>query len=277
MHPLLVDLGEVHLPMVGTVHLELRTYGVLVAIALLVGWYGVVRRGRTRGLDPDRVSSVVFWSVVAGLAGGKLGLLIVELPYYLEHPGRLISSDFLRAAGVVWTAILGGLAGVLLSARRLGMNAAAVLDLGAAPLPVAQAIGRLGCMAAGCCFGSQCSLPWAVTYHSELAHAQTGVPLGIGLHPAPLYEAAGNLLLVLPFVLLVERRQRFAGEGALAYLVGYALLRFAVEFARGDAVRGLWLGDSLSTSQILSLAVLAAALPLWMLLRRRAAAGDAGG
>ncbi|GAB4225226.1 MAG: prolipoprotein diacylglyceryl transferase [Acidobacteriota bacterium] len=272
MHPLLFDLGEIRLPLVGPVHLALPTYGVLVATALLVGWFWVVRRARARGLDADRVSSVVFWAVLAGLVGGKLGLVAVELPHFVARPEELLSADFLRAAGVVWTAILGGLVGMVVSARRLGIAVADVVDLAAVPLPVAQAIGRLGCLAAGCCYGGVCSLPWAVTYHSPLAHARTGVPLGVPLHPAPLYEALGSLALVLPLVLFVDRRRAFPGEVGLAYLAGYSVLRFAVEFARGDAIRGLWLGGRLSTSQIVSAAVLLVVVPLWVAGRRRAGA-----
>lgn len=272
MHPFLFDLGTYDLPLLGEIHLRLPAYGVLVATALVVGWIWIARRAMRRGIDVDAAMGVVFWGLVGGLAGGKIGLLVVDLPLYLSEPSRLLSADFLQAAGVVWTAILGGLLGLVLAARHSGMPLGEIADLIAVPMPVCQAIGRLGCMAAGCCFGGTCAAPWGVTYHSVDAHLRTGVPLGTPLHPAPLYEALFSLAIVLPLVLLADRRRRTPGEAAAAYFATYGAGRFVVEFFRGDAVRGVWLGGTLSTSQILSLLIVPVALAVWWTLRRRAPA-----
>lgn len=275
MHPFLFDLGEFELPLLGTIHLRLPTYGFLVALALVVGWIWVARRARTRGMDVDAVMSAVFWAILGGLAGGKLGLLVVDAGYYLEDLSRLASADFVQAAGVVWTAILGGLAGLVVATRVSGVPLGEMVDLAAIPLPVCQAIGRLGCLAAGCCYGGTCAQPWGISYHSVEAHVRTGVPLGTALHPAPLYEALWSVLVVLPLLLLVERRRRTPGEAAAAFLVLYGVGRFGVEFFRGDDVRGLWLGGALSTSQVLSLAIVPVAIAAWLWLRRLPGASEA--
>jgi phosphatidylglycerol:prolipoprotein diacylglycerol transferase len=121
--------------------------------------------------------------------------------------------------------------------------------------------GRLGCLAAGCCYGRPTDLPWAITFTNPLAAANVGTPLGIPLHPTQIYEA-GAELLILVLLLATERRGRvFAGRTFWMYLLLYAISRFVIEFYRGDP-RGEILG--LSTSQFIS--VLLAPLSLGMLI-----------
>ena len=273
MHPYLIDLGEVSLPWIGKVHLALPAYGLIVALGVVVAWIWMQKRAQAEGIRPEDSSSVAFWTLVGGLAGGKLGLLIVEAPWYLAHPGDLLSAGFLQAAGVIWTAVLGGIAGMLIASRRLGLPLGRLLDAAAPTIPVAQAIGRMGCLMAGCCFGGACSEPWAIVYHSQAARARTGVPLGLPLHPAPIYEALWSMAVVLPLTLLAFRWRRRPGEAALAYLASYGVGRFIVEFFRGDTVRGLWFGGRLSTSQIISAVAVPAALGILFWLRTRPVPG----
>ncbi len=274
MHPYLLDFGLRRLPLVGQVHLFIPTYGVLVATAMLVGWFWTLRNARRAGLDLNKAATAVFWTLVAGIIGGKLGLVLVEARTFIADPRQLLSIDFVRTAGVVWIAVLAGAGALVLATRRLGLPTPVLLDAVAVPLPVSQAIGRIGCLMAGCCYGRECRLPWAVVYHSPEAQIQTGVPLGQPLHPSPVYEALWCLLVVLPGLLWLRRQPgRAPGELAAAYLVLYGVGRFLVEFTRGDAIRGLWFGGTLSTSQLLSLLAAPAGAAIWVALRRRQAAG----
>ncbi len=288
MHPYLIDFGRLDLPFLGEVHVALPTYGPLVATALVVSWLWFFRIVRRDGLPVEPAARVAFWTLVSGLVGGKLGLVIVDLDWYLANPGRLLSVDLLTAAGVIWAALLCGLAGLIVSARMNGLPAGLVLDAAAVTLPVAQSIGRVGCLMAGCCYGracappgDECTLPWAVVYHSHEAHLRTGVPFGVELHPTPVYEILWSLAVVLPVVLLVRRMRAAPGEVILAYFATYGTGRFVIEFFRGDPARGLWFkdlsagspDDLLSTSQIVSLAVVPLAVLLWVRLRR-SASGD---
>lgn len=270
MHPFLIDFGTVTLPFLGEVRLALPSYGFFLALAAAIGWIWYHREARRRGLDLEHASAVLFWTIVAALVGGKLGLIVVEPGYYLSHPSELLGSDFLRAGGVVWAAVLAGLATMIGLCRRWQLPVATVLDSAAITLPLVQAVGRIGCLLAGCCHGSRCDLPWGVIYRSPEAHERTGVPLGIPLHPAPLYESAFSLLVALPALLFVRRRQRFPGEVILAYLTFYGIGRFVVEFFRGDGARGLWFGGTLSSGQLVSLVISPVAAALWIALRDRA-------
>jgi phosphatidylglycerol:prolipoprotein diacylglycerol transferase len=138
-------------------------------------------------------------------------------------------------------------------------------------LPLAHAVGRLGCFLAGCCYGAAHDLPWAVTYTDPAAADLNGTPLGRPLHPTQLYEALlelGNFAVVT----WVWRRAPRSWAPVATWLGLYGAERFALEFLRGDP-RGAWLG--LSTSQWLALAMLGAALWLLATIARRSAAPSA--
>ncbi len=276
MYPYLIDV-MLRLPLLGPLHVQLPSYGLMVALAIALGWVWLTKNARADGLDPDAAAQATFWAVLGGMLGGKLGLILVEFPSYLADPGQLLSMDFVRAAGVIWTGVLGGTAGFVLVAYRRGLPLARLLDAAAVPLPVCQAIGRVGCLLGGCCYGGRCDLPWGVVYHSAEAHGRTGVPLGVPLHPAPLYEALWSLAVVLPLLLLFRSRarHRVPGQITLLYFALYGVGRFLVEYSRGDAIRGLWFGGAVSTSQLLSLTIVPTAALLWVWLVRRARAAGA--
>lgn len=260
MHPFLIEFGSFRLP----------TYGVLISTAALVGFYWLLANAKREGLDPDKAGGAAFWGLFAGICGAKLGLILVEYRTYLSDPGQIFTLDFFQAAGVIWAGVLSGMAALLFYARRHRVPTGPLFDAAAIPIPVSQAIGRLGCLMAGCCYGNSCSMPWGIVYHSEEAHSRTGVPLDVSLHPTPLYEFGWNLLVVLPLLLLLRRRPRIVrGELGLAYLGLYGTGRFMIEFFRGDAVRGVWFNGALSTSQLISAAMVPAAVGAWFFLRHR--------
>jgi phosphatidylglycerol:prolipoprotein diacylglycerol transferase len=272
VHPYLIDLGRVDLPLLGPTHLALPTYGVVIVVAVLVGWFWFVRNARLEGLPEDRAASAALWTLLAAIVGGKLGLALVEYDRYLLQPSNMLSTGFLQAAGLIWAAVLAAILTLVGLALLWNLPLGRLLDAGAIPVPLSQAIGRIGCLMAGCCFGDQCAAPWAIVYHSQEAHARTGVPLATPLHPAPIYEALWCLLAVLPLVLLARRWRRRPGEVALIYCVAYGIGRFFIEFARGDVSRGLWFDGAVSTSQLISLVVVPVALIAYLVLRSRAPA-----
>jgi phosphatidylglycerol:prolipoprotein diacylglycerol transferase len=125
--------------------------------------------------------------------------------------------------------------------------------------------GRLGCFAAGCCYGKPTTVPWAVVFTDPAAAANVGTPLGIRLHPTQLYEA-GAELLILAFLLATERRGRpFAGRTFWLYMFLYAVSRYVIEIYRGDP-RGVVPFLDISTSQFISLILgpLSLIMLLWL-------------
>ena len=183
MHPYLIDFGTATLPLLGEIRVALPSYGLLVALAMVIGWGWFVRNAARDGIDREVASNVVFWAVISGIVGGKLGLVLVEPKAFLTHPSRFVSFEFLSSAGVIWTGVLGGVGAMILLARSYKLPLATVLDAAALPLPVAQAIGRVGCLLAGCCFGSPTTLPWGDTPSASGCNVRS--PAGVAISSRP--------------------------------------------------------------------------------------------
>jgi phosphatidylglycerol:prolipoprotein diacylglycerol transferase len=251
LHPILVDLGTFDLPMLGETHLFLPTYGLLFAGGVLVAWMWFMRRAARSDLDPDRVFNLTFYTLLAGLLGAKLSLVIVDWDYYVSNPANLLG--IVRAAGVLMGGVLAGALTFALYAWRTGLPMRELGDAIAAPLALAQAIGRLGCFAAGCCYGVETGGWCAVTFTDPAAAAQTGVKLNVPLVPTQLIQMCNDLALAVLLTWLWRKRPRPPGTVFWIYVLLYSVSRGIIEIWRGDAQRGLYFGDRVSTSQLLAI------------------------
>lgn len=250
MHPVLFHIGS----------LAIHTYGVLVAAGFLLGLTTAAHRAKTEGIDPERINDLGVWLIVAGMLGGKL--------FYIVFFWR----DFIigwRAAGIASVRegfvfyggfICASLATVAYT-RLKKLPLAKVADAFAPSVALGHAFGRLGCFFEGCCYGKACSLPWAVKFPPP--HVMTNIPV----HPTQLYEAAGNFA-IFGALSLFYRRKRFDGQVWWLYVLSYGVLRFVVEFFRGDSdVHYL---SVFSIGQFIAVAMVLAALVGWKLCRRSA-------
>ncbi|MCU0234677.1 MAG: prolipoprotein diacylglyceryl transferase, partial [Thermoanaerobaculales bacterium] len=181
MYPTLLDLGFYELP----------SYGVILAIGVLAGLWTLHRRAGSVGLDGAKLVDFALWLVIWALLGAKLLLVIVELPSYLANPAALLG--LVRAGGVFLGGFLAAVAAAVVLLRRYRLPALLTFDVVAPSLALGHAIGRVGCLLAGCCWGARCDLPWALTYTSPVAAQRLGTPLHVPLHPYPVYEAIFNL------------------------------------------------------------------------------------
>ena len=258
MKPFLFEL-----PIFG-MHFALPTYGLTLAIAFLVALWFAQWEARRNGLASEAVLDLWIAALVSGIVGAKVLLYALDFRYYLENPRAILSG--LQSAGVFYGGFLAAVLTCLYMIVKRDLPGWRIADIAAPAIALGQAIGRIGCFAAGCCYEKETHLPWAVTFTDEEAHRLTGVPLDVALHPSQLYESALDFVLFLT-LLVLSRRKRPDGQLFLWYLLLYALLRGAVEFTRGDP-RGQILGAS--TSQLIAAAAAtAAAFLLWR--RRRAA------
>lgn len=221
MFPKLISIGSFYLP----------TYGLLVALGFLAGMALATKLARRDSLDPDRVANLCVYCALAGLAGAKLLMFFFDFDFYVEHPSRIFSLDTLLSAGVYYGGFLGALLFAWLYIRQQKMPWLRTADVITPGLALGHTIGRLGCFAAGCCWGDRCDRPWSVTFTNPDAHEITGVPLGIPLHPAQLYEAgltAGVALLLYRASL----KPHPPGRILALYLLLYSPARLFVEFFR---------------------------------------------
>ncbi len=246
--------------------LTLHTYGVLLALAFLAGLWVVSREARKAGLDATVITDMAVYVLIGGLVGAKLLLLLVEWSYYAKHPVEIWG--LLQSGGVFYGGLLGAFPVAWWFARRHHLEGWKTADVLAPGVAIGQAIGRLGCFAAGCCYGRPADVPWAVTFHDVYATRQVGTPLDTPLHPTQIYESLATLAIFV-FLKWLARHKRFDGQVMLAYVFLYALARFVIEFYRGDAARGMVLGGWLSTSQFIAILMVLAVLFLYPYVLRK--------
>lgn len=247
--------------------LVIHTYGFLLAVAFLAGLSISARAARRQQVDPAKIYDLGLYIAISALVGSKALLLITELGYYLDHPKEIFSLATLRSGGVYYGGfILAVIVGVAM-AKRHKLPVWRVADCAAPGIALGQSIGRLGCFAAGCCYGKPTSSMFGVTFTNPYSHETVGVPLMASLHPVQIYESLASLIL---FVILWEwiKRKQFDGQVFILYLALYSCTRFVIEFFRGDVERGFVLGGLLSTSQSISLLLIIVAAVLFFYLKQ---------
>jgi phosphatidylglycerol:prolipoprotein diacylglycerol transferase len=242
--------------------LTIHTYGFLVALGFLAGIGFAVWRAKKEGLPTDKIIDLSFYILLAAIIGSRLLFIIINAGHYIEHPLDVVK---------IWEGGLVFYGGVLLAVptalwyvRNAGLGLWNTADIFAPAVAIGHAFGRLGCFAAGCCYGKISeAFPWSVIFTDPECLA----PLNIALHPVQLYEAAGEFMNF--FILAgLMRYKKFDGQLFMTYLLLYGTLRFVVEFFRGDTARGFLVGP-VSVSQGISILMVLSALAGFALLRRR--------
>jgi prolipoprotein diacylglyceryl transferase len=217
--------------------LELRAYGLAIALGVIAAIWIARRRWAARGGDPDDISRIALWAVLAGLIGARLYHVLTDFDRF---EGRWLHVFAVWEGGL---GIPGGLiAGVgtgAYVAHRRGLPVAQLLDVVAPALPVAQAIGRLGNWFNQELFGRPTDLPWGLEI--DPAHRPAGYLNVATFHPTFLYEALWNLALAGGLVLW-ERHHPNSRPGRLFayYVAGYAVGRAWVEALRIDPATRLF-------------------------------------
>ena len=252
MHPILFQFGPV----------TIYTYGVLVATGVMLTLWVAWRQAPRAGLDPAKVWNVGIYGILVALLVAKIWLIASDWDYFSHNPREIFSSATLESGGTFYGGLLGAILTLVLYAYFQKMPALRLGDVYAAAFPLGHAIGRLGCFAAGCCFGKPTTMPWGVTFSSEAAARISGTPLGVPLHPTQLYESGAEFLNFL-FLIWLGKRQRFTGQLTGAYLILYGVERGTIEFFRGDPGRTLLFHGAISLMQIVSVGLILAGAFLW--------------
>ncbi len=241
--------------------LTLHTYGLLAAVGLFTGVLLASRRAGAEGVDQDLTADLGFYLVLAAIIGSRLLYVIVEYPTYIAEPLRIFK---MWEGGLVF---FGGVAAAVpvgwwfVKKHKLAFWQMA--DIFAPYLALAHSIGRLGCFAAGCCYGKATTSWFGVVF----TNPQSLAPLGVPLYPTQLFDSANEFIIFL-ILIAVRPHKKFNGQLMLMWLMLYSAGRFVVEMFRGDE-RGQFLGGALSTSQgIALLTFVAGAALLFKLLRR---------
>lgn len=202
----------------------MMTYGICHLIGLVL-YFLMARRAARRLELKRRVWIVAGVCYVLGMTLGAKALFDLRHGQFALR--ALLDLDHYRAGGL-WGGLPAYFALAIPLVLLLTRRRRAGLDLVAASIPVPWIVGKVGCLLNGCCHGSPCSLPWAVTF----GDGARGAPAGVPLHPTQLYEV--GLMLVLLGVFALLRSDRWRGTKLLWFLLIYGLGRAATDFLRGD-------------------------------------------
>jgi phosphatidylglycerol:prolipoprotein diacylglycerol transferase len=241
------------------------TYGLLVATGLIVGLIIAARLGQREGMDKETLYNFGVYLALAGILGSKLALILQEADFYWENPGRLFTLSTLQSGGIFYGGLILGILTAIWYTHRHHLSFLKLGDVFAPGVAVGHSIGRLGCFAAGCCWGEETTMPWGVTFTDPHAHETVGVPLNVALHPTQLYEAAAELAIFL-FLYSQFRKKQFDGQILGWYLFLYSIARFVIEIFRSHEVDAvLWQGG-LSAAQGISIVLFG--IGVWLLWLR---------
>ncbi len=240
MHPILFQVGP----------LKIFSYGFFVACGFFLALRLVVSQTERNGIDKKIVYDLGFYILLSGILGSRFFYIILNLNEYLAHP---LSILYFWEGGLFFH---GGLIVALIAAiifvKRKKLNLGKIADIFAPGLALGYVFGRIGCFFAGCCYGKETNLPWAVTFH----HLQSLAPTNISLHPTQLYSAGTNAILFL-YLWRRKNKPHYSGELFWQYLLGYSGTRLIIEFFRADE-RGIIFG--LPFTQVLSLGIFLVAI-----------------
>jgi phosphatidylglycerol---prolipoprotein diacylglyceryl transferase len=232
------------------------TIGFLVAL-----WLAAVQ-AKKEGIQPSGIMDLGFYILLAAIIGSRLFFVLINAGHYIERPLDIFK---------IWEGGLVFYGGVLLAVpvavwhiRRTGLDLWSTADIFAPSIAIGHVFGRLGCLAAGCCHGKAAeNLPWGIIFTDPECLA----PMNVLLHPTQLYESAGELIIFLALIML-RNHKSFTGQLFMMYLILYAVLRFIVEFFRGDVGRGFIMGN-LSVSQGISILIFLTGLAGFFILRQK--------
>ena len=259
MHPVLLHIGGFALP----------TYGFMVALGYAAAIFYLLKSRASSAITREAAADLVFYSALSGILGAK----VVFAATYWNELGPDLVSKFLyilrsfQYGFVFYGGLAAGAAAFFIYCRRHRLNFLKAADHFSPALALAHGFGRIGCFMAGCCYGRPASGGFGVAFTNPLSEVPQAY-LGVPLYPAQLFEAAGNFLIFGGLFWLSRREKPLPGGMIFAaYMLAYSVLRFSVEFLRGDDRGGAWLG--LSPAQTVSVIVASAAILTITIVRKK--------
>ena len=244
--------------------LSIRWYGLAYLFGFIATGFVMYRVARHWHIDltVDDVVTLMTGIACGVILGGRLGYVIFYgRGYYLQHPLSII---MLNEGGMSFHGgLIGAAVGAYLTNLSLGLSLGTIVDLMAIGAPIGLCLGRCGNFINGELWGrvADPALPWAMVFPGAMLSDGSNPPR----HPSQLYQFALEGVLLFVLLWLYARRPRRTGQVAGAFLLGYGVLRFVVEFFREpDAHLGL-LGLGMSMGQWLCLPMMAAGVALMVL------------
>lgn len=283
MHPILfrIPIPGWKLPYLGEVSsIPIYSYGVMLGLSLIVGWYLTLHLADRDGLPKETMANCYVVTAIVAMIGSRLLYVLTNLSEF-EHLGDVFA---LRRGGyVAYGGFLGGLLGSWLYLRRYKIPLLPWADVAVPSLASGLFITRIGCYLFGCDFGKPltASAPqwlqkigtfphWpqgtlgqgegapAWVHHAQHQLVAIDSTHSLPVHPTQIYESLGGLAL-LGLLLWQRKAQKFRGQTFMVFAFAYGCFRFLIEIVRDDVERGLY-GPHLSEDVMIPGAILIFAL-----------------
>ncbi len=237
-HPVLIDLG----------FLKIYSWGLMVAIAFIVATILAAKEAKRKNISPEKIYSLVTYIIIGAIIGSRIG-------YLLFNPNNLTNFlDIFRfwEGGLSFHGgFIGGLLFGFFYVKKNKLKFWEITDIVAPSIPLAQAIGRIGCFLRGCCYGIETTLPWGIQHLDQIRH------------PTQVYSSIA-LFLIFIFLSKQKYKKNFNGALFLTYIIIYSVFRFFIEFIRADP-RILF---GLTGAQIVSIILFVISLSLFLKFRK---------
>ena len=258
MHPIFIQIGD----------FAIRWFGVMMATGFLVAFFNMNYQAKREGINQQIISDMLIWILVGGLVGARVAYVIAN--WSTEFSAHPLSMFALQRGGLIYYGgLIGGIISSFIYVKMKKQPALPIADVAATSLPIGQAFGRVGCFLNGCCYGKVTeapigveypinSSPWIEQVNNKLIQSSSQCTLSV--HPVQLYEACFSIVIFLSLV-FVLRKQKFAGITASCYLLFYGVLRFVMEFFRGDERQKF---AKITTAQGISLLIVAGGVVLFI-------------
>lgn len=245
MHPYLIDLGFIKVP----------TYGFMIAMGYIFASNYIIRSSKQVNIDKKILMDLIFITVIGGFIGGKIFYLLTFFNYFgnsfSQKVLNMLSIDNIRSGFVFYGGFIGGTISLYLFSKKHKLDFLKIVDLFAPALSLGHFFGRLGCFFAGCCHGRTTQSIFGVKFTNPMCDVDPTL-LNVPIHPTQLYEAFGNITIF--FILsYIYRKKILNKDGSLfiLYIFSYSILRFTIEFFRGDNRGAFYFG--FSQAQMISL------------------------
>lgn len=211
-------------------HIHLPSYLIWMSLTFTFAVFYFYKRSFSKSLSAKIAAELSLWIMIGIFFGARLLHILAEYPqYYLDNPYEAFK--FWQGGFVFYGGFLGGLLTGYLYLKSKNQSLPTWLDHAAPVIALSYAIGRIGCLLAGCCYGSECYLPWAITFGSGVE-----APAGVPIHPTQIYTILSESLVFILLLKLEPRHFFKKNPGSLFYfwMILHGVFRLLIEQFRGD-------------------------------------------
>lgn len=218
MHPVLISIGS----------FKVHSWGFMLAIAIILGIFGLRKMFKAEGYDPDAVIDLVLILVVTGVLGSRLAYIVLyQWQEFVTNPWLVLSPTNGGIGGLVWYGtFIFAVPGFIWFVKRKGYQVWNVMDMLSPNLALGYAVVRIGCFLAGCCHGRITDSALGVVFPAVDQFAR---------YPTQLFSSGLNFILFLGLIYYFPHR-KFSGQVFILYLMGYSVYRFIVEYFRESLI-----------------------------------------